>query len=142
MKKLFYLMTVCLCVIMGAVTLNSCSQESLLGLFMGKSEPTTLEEDTKENTLTLSFDGGDCLSKWIATFDDKDLCVKFLQIDTYKKKADADEEWEWGGYENNPKYSKDGKTITYDATDEYRGKTKAEIRKKFQEIVDEDNEED
>ena len=132
MKKFFYLMSLALCMFMGVAALSSCGDDDL--------EPTKMSEDTSANTLSLTFDAGDCISTWTAYFDENDKCIKFLEADAYKESSYADEEWEWS-CKDNPKYTRQGNTIIYDATDQYKGKSKDQIRAEFQRIVDEDAEE-
>ncbi|MBO4612764.1 MAG: hypothetical protein J5671_06295 [Bacteroidaceae bacterium] len=131
MKKFFYLMSLALCMFMGAAALSSCGDDELV--------PATISEDTKANTLTVQYDGGGCVTKYVATFDSNDKCIKYLEYETYSSKDEAKEEYEWGG-KGNPKITLDGKSIIYDRTDEYKGKSKEEIRAYFQSIVDEFNE--
>ena len=78
-----------------------------------------------------------------ATFDSNDLCIKFIEQETYPSKDYANAAWEEYKAEeaDDPaewaKYSKDGKTITYDATEDWKGKSKEEVRQYMEWMLEE-----
>lgn len=127
MKKIVSLISVCLAF---CLAVNSC--DKLLG-FGG--EPT-IKEDGNTLILTYYYDGMSTCEN-IATFDDADLCIKYIEKETFKKKSDCDEEWEYGP-SSNPKYTREGNTIIYDNTDEFKGKTKQEIRAYFEKWLEDE----
>ena len=73
-----------------------------------------------------------------ATFDGNDLCTKMIETETYSSSSAANAAWEAykANYASMPsewaKYKKDGKSIICDYTDDWKGKSKAEVRQYFE----------
>lgn len=138
MKKFFYLMSLCLCMFAGVAVMTSCGDDDIDDI-----DPDNIEFKVgiteKGNTLTFTAKTSYYTYVEIATFDSNDKCTKFLEQEIYPSKDYANAAWEAykAEYKDDPddwkKYSKDGKTITYDDTEDWAGKSKAEIRSYMEE---------
>ncbi len=141
MKKFFYLMSLCLCMFAGVALMTSCGDDDLDDI-----DPDDIEIKAgiteKGNTLTVSFSNGFYTYQEIATFDSNDKCIKYVEKEIYPNKETANQAWDAykAEYKDKPeemaKYSKDGKTITHDATEKYKGASKAEIRRNMEEMLE------
>ena len=70
MKKLFCLVSLCLCLFAGSVLIVSCSSDDEPAI---KEVEAGITDDG--NTLTLVYENGAATRSEIATFDDEDLCI-------------------------------------------------------------------
>ena len=143
MKKFFYLMSLCLCMFMGAATLSSCGDDDL----DIKNVQTGITENG--NTITLSFNYYNIYTQIsTATFDDNGLCIKYIDQMNYSSKDACNTAWDLlqsvnaGDTEELAKYSKSGKTITYDDTEYFKGWTKTQVRQYFERELKEAQEEE
>lgn len=136
MKKLFCLMSLCLCLFAGTALIVSCSSDDEPAI---KEVEAGITDDG--NTLTLVYENGAATRSEIATFDDEGLCIKFIEQDVYPNKSLANTEWdylkeEFKDYPDEWKlYSRKGNTITYDATEKWEGSPKADVRKYMDELL-------
>ena len=91
-----------------------------------------------DNTLTLVMDDPTlCKTTWTATFDSEDLCIKYIEEEKYYDKEEADYEWS-DAREKDPTWTRNGKTITHDATAKHLGETRAKIRAYFETFLGEE----
>ncbi len=135
MKKIFYLMSLCLCMFAGVALMTSCGDDDDI-------DPDDVEIKSgitdKGNQLIMSTKVPSYSLTATATFDgntDDALCIKFISKETYSSSAAAD--YVWDEYKKHSDYAediaagllkKDGKSIIYDETEDFKGETKAQIR--------------
>jgi hypothetical protein len=142
MKKFFYLMSLCLCMFAGVAVMTSCGDDD------DELNPGEISYKTgiteKGNTLQLTITAGSVYTeRYTATFGSDDKCIKFIEEMIYSKKDYADLEWQaiQAEYQQMPdelkKYSKDGKTITIDETETWKGRSRSEVREYFEMIQEE-----
>lgn len=141
MKKFFYLMSLCLCMFAGVALMTSCGDDDIDDIDPGDVKIETGITE-KGNTLTITFSNSYYTYMEVATFDSDDKCIKYIEKEIYPNKETANAAWEAykAEYQDEPdewkKYSKDGKTITHDATEEYKGASKAEIRQYMEQMLE------
>lgn len=136
MKKFFYLMSLCLCMFAGVAVMTSCGDDDDID----DIDPDNIEIEAgiKDNgkTMSLTIDyAGVYKSVQTATFesaDDKAKVVKFIEQMVYSSSKYADAAWESMSASDHEGWKRDGKTFTYDATDDFKEFTKAEIRSIFE----------
>ena len=135
MKKFFYLMSLCLGLFAGAAVMTSCGDDDLEG---GEIKAGITE---KGNTLTLTYKNAYATCTETATFDSNDKCIKYIEATTYSSKDVANQAWDaemqYVDADEKARYKKDGKTITYDATEEFKGVSKSEIRQYMERFLEE-----
>ena len=130
-------MSLCLCMFAGVAVMSSCGDDDDIDDLNLKTGITE-----KGNTLTLTVNSSYYTETMTATFDDNDLCTKFITKEIYKSKDVADAAWatykaEYEGDDEWKCFSKDGKTITIDETEYFKGQSKQEIRQYFESVKDE-----
>ena len=136
MKKFFYLMSLCLCMFAGVAVMTSCGDDD------DELDPSDVNVKTgiteKGNTMTLAAKTAAYQYTLEATFDSNDLCTKMIETETYSSSSAANAAWEAykANYASMPsewaKYKKDGRSIICDYTDDWKGKSKAEVRQYFE----------
>ena len=92
MKKFFYLMSLCLCMFMGASVMTSCGDddEEKVAIDMSKLQPGTVEEG---NTLQKTVIYSDHALILTATFDNDGKCTSFTQQFIFDSAAVAQQAW-------------------------------------------------
>ena len=131
MKKFFYLMSLCLCMFMGATLVTSCGdddEEEKLTIEMSSLTDGTVESG---NTIKHTFLYSSKLAYlFTVTFDDNEKCNSFIQQFVYASVADAQQAWtkEKEDIDDPENWSISSNVITWNRTDEFKGDTKQDIR--------------
>ena len=137
MKKFFYLMSLCLCMFAGMAVMSSCGSDKDDEI----DDPENVEFKTgiteTSSTMSLSMSVGGVYTDVItATFDSNDVCIKCVEKMTFSSKDIANQTWDALmaelDDEEKARYSKDGKTITIDMTEEFKGFSRADVRDAFE----------
>ena len=143
MKKYFYLLLLAL---VPAMTFTACGSdddnEPEFNPGDVKFSKPTLTETSKQLILTYNESYEDLVVNIVETYEfDGDVLVKVTFSETFPNEAMAQEFID--DLNSDPEESlysrhltRNGRTVTYDATSDYKGKTKEEIRKFLQYRVD------
>ena len=130
---------------MGALCLTSCGDDDkddiddiIDDIEQGNLKPTTkFEEKGNQMILTITWKNVDTQVQ-TATFQN-DLCVSYIVKDTYASSKLADEAWKEAQKE--PDYAqyvtRDGKTITQDISEDFKGLPKEILRSIMQNMAEE-----
>ena len=135
MKKFFYLMSLCLCMFMGASVLTSCGDddEEKVAIDMSKLQPGTVEEG---NTLQKTVIYSDHALILTATFDNDGKCTSFTQQFVFDSAAVAQEAWTAyendGEFEDVENWSMTSNVITHDFTERFKGSSKQDVKDFFE----------
>ncbi len=137
MKKFFYLMSLCLCMFAGVAVMSSCGSDDDVEIDSGSIDNIKVGITENGNTMSLTTGvNGGYMDVITATFDSNDVCIKCVEKMTFSSKDIANQTWdalmaELDG-EEKARYSKDGKTITIDMTEEFKGFSRADVRDAFE----------
>ena len=93
MKKIVSLISVCLCILIGATTVNSCSVEDILAKFMGGGDELVMNIEEEGDTMKLTIEWENCLEVYTATFAN-DKCTQLLHAKTWDDAEDAQYEYD------------------------------------------------
>ena len=136
MEKLKKMMLMGL-MVLGCMTFGACGDDDDNSGEQGGNgtEVTVTKPEIKETanqlvlTYTMVTKGGSCNVKWTCDFEG-DKLVKSIMTQTFSKESDARASFE--AYKADPEdageYSLNGKTITVDNTEQYKGESKQVIK--------------
>ena len=132
MKKYFFLLAA---MFIGSVCLTSCGddddvEDAIEDIASGKVKPTVTIKDGNPAVFTAVFKGV-ATQTMTATFDENDMCSKFITEETYATDKLADQAWkeiqEDCDEDELKYYTRKGKTITEDESEFYEDATHDEI---------------
>jgi len=141
MKKFFYLMSLCLCMFMGASVLTSCGDDDDDKVAINMA--TLKEEGVVENgnTLQKTIVDEDYATILTATFDNDGKCNSFIIQYVFPSAAYAQLYWAANQddeeYKDEPEnWSITSNVITYNCTEYYKGRTKRDIKEALENNFD------
>ena len=140
MKKFFYLMSLCLCMFMGAVALSSCGDDAddIIDDLEDGNITTTASVSIGANKDVLVITYKNAWTETHTALFTNDECTSYIVVYDFKSETLADAMWadakDEDGYTRNSK-----KKITYDSTETFEGTPKSVMDQVFNSMAEEYN---
>ena len=133
MKKFFYLMSLCLCMFMGASVLTSCGDDDDDKIVIN---PGTLQEGVVEEGNIIKATAVEDGIAYVITaiFDADNKCTSFVQQYVFASVAAAQQAWAEFQKEEGIEEEKvaiTGNVISWDRTKEFEGRSKNELSREI-----------
>lgn len=133
MKKFFYLLSLCLCMFVGGVTLSSCGDDTddiIDDLENGNIKATAkLTIGENKDVLVVTYKGA-YSETHTALFNDADKCTSYIVVYDFESSKLCDEMWK--ECKDEEEYTRNGsKKITADHSDEFAGYPKSAVDQVF-----------